>query len=298
MSRRLTGGWWPAALVLLLAPLIAVAADDTELAVLNQRLVALQADPRTADVAAYERLQAQQALAAFANAKRNEREEARYLAERRVEIAETMARAELARRQVDQLEKTRGDLLIEASRREAARARQEAERLRVQAQIQAEEAQSLRQAAEADQQARQDAEQALSSVAGQQTAKLSAVQQKSAKLAREEAELVAGSKLPASRFEGRGEVFTFTDAGFGAGKAALSADAASQAKALAHYLQIGAKGRVRIEAYDADAGVAQKRADALRDALVNGGVAAGRLQAVGKKGAATKARAAEVVIAP
>ncbi|CTP82845.1 hypothetical protein A6R71_02225 [Xanthomonas translucens pv. arrhenatheri] len=298
MSRRLGMAGRLAALLLLVAPLAAFAADDPELAVLNQRLVALQADPLSADVAAYERLQAQQAVAAFAAAKRKEQDDARYLAERRVEIAETAARAALARRQVEQLEKTRSDLLVEASRREAARARQEAERLRVQAQIQAEEAASLRQAAEAEQLARQDAEQALTNVAGQQTAKLSAAQQKSAKLAREEAELVAGAKLPASRFEPRGEVFTVPGGAFAAGKAALSADAAGQAKALAQYLQIGAKGRVRIEAYDADAGVAQKRADALRDALVAGGVAASRLQAVGKKAPATKARAAEVLIAP
>ncbi|UKE46709.1 MULTISPECIES: OmpA family protein [Xanthomonas translucens group] len=298
MSRRLGMAGRLAALLLLVAPLAVFAADDPELAVLNQRLVALQADPLSADVAAYERLQAQQAVAAFAAAKRKEQDDARYLAERRVEIAETAARAALARRQVEQLEKTRSDLLVEASRREATRARQEAERLRVQAQIQAEEAASLRQAAEAEQVARQDAEQALTNVAGQQTAKLSAAQQKSAKLAREEAELVAGAKLPASRFEPRGEVFTVAGGAFAAGKAALSADAAGQAKALAQYLQIGAKSRVRIEAYDADAGVAQKRADALRDALVAGGVAASRLQAVGKKAPATKARAAEVVISP
>ncbi|QDI04700.1 hypothetical protein E4A48_14270 [Xanthomonas cerealis pv. cerealis] len=298
MSRRLGMAGRLAALLLLVAPLAVFAADDPELAVLNQRLVALQADPLSADVAAYERLQAQQAVAAFAAAKRKEQDDARYLAERRVEIAETAARAALARRQVEQLEKTRSDLLVEASRREATRARQEAERLRVQAQIQAEEAASLRQAAEAEQVARQDAEQALTNVAGQQTAKLSAAQQKSAKLAREEAELVAGAKLPASRFEPRGEVFTVAGGAFAAGKAALSADAAGQAKALAQYLQIGAKSRVRIEACDADAGVAQKRADALRDALVAGGVAASRLQAVGKKAPATKARAAEVVISP
>jgi hypothetical protein len=298
MSRRLGMAGRLMALLLLAVPLAALAADDPELAVLKQRLDVLQADQANADAAAYEWLQAQQAVAAFAAAKRKEQDDARYIAERRVEIAETAARAALARRQVDQLDKARSDLLVEASRRDAARARQEAEQARVQAQIQAEEAESLRQAAEAEQLARQDAEQALTNVAGQQTAKLSAAQQKSAKLAREEAELIAGAKLPASRFEPRGEVFTVTGGAFSSGKSALSAAAAGQAKALAQYLQIGAKGRVRIEAYDVDAGVAQQRADALRAALVGGGVAASRLQAVGKKAPATKARAAEVVIAP
>ncbi len=280
------------------SPIIALAADDPAVAQLNQRLAALQADPQTADAARYERLQAQQAIATLAQAKRRDLDDARYLAQRRVEIAETSARTVVLRQQLSQLESTRNDLLLEASRREAARARQEAERLRIQSQIQAEEAERLRQATEAETLARQDAEQALTKVAGQQTARLSAAQQKAAQLAREEAELMSGSKLPASRFESRGEVFTFTGDAFGSGGATLSAGAKGQGQALAQYLQIGKKGRVRIEAYDSDAGVAQKRANALRDALVAGGVSASRLQVAGRKAAATKARSAEVVIAP
>ena len=69
-------------------PLLAVAAEDPAVAVLNQRLIALQADMRTADVAAFERLQAQQAVAVLAKAKRKDIEQARYLAERRVAVAE------------------------------------------------------------------------------------------------------------------------------------------------------------------------------------------------------------------
>ncbi len=283
---------------LLALPLTATAAEDPAVAALNQRLVALQADAQTADVAAYERLQAQQAVAVLAKAKRKDLDNARYLAERRVAIAEAGARTAVARREVERLDRTRSELLIEASRREAARARQEAERLRVQAQIQAEESERLRLAAEAELLARQDAESALSSVAGKQAARLSAAQQNAAKLAREEAELVSGAKLPPSKFEGRGEVFTFAGSAFAAGKSALSADAASQTRALAEYLNIGRKGRVRIEAWDSATGVGQKRAEALRDALVAAGVSASRLQAVGKKAAATNARSAEVIIAP
>ncbi|KRG40138.1 hypothetical protein ARC78_13170 [Stenotrophomonas pictorum JCM 9942] len=283
---------------LLALPLAAMAAEDPAVALLNQRLVALQADMRTADVAPFEKLQAQQAIAALAKAKRRELDTARYLAERRVAIAEASARAAVARREVDQLERTRAELLIEASRREAARARQEAERLRVQAQIQAEEAERMRLAAEAETLARQDAETALTSVAGKQAARLTAAQQNAAKLAREEAELVSGQRLPGSKFDSRGEVFTLAGDAFAAGQAALSAGARNQAKALAEYLNIGKKGRVVIEGYDSANGVGQRRAQALKDALVAGGVAANRIQVAGKKAASTRARSVEVIVAP
>ncbi len=283
---------------LLAMPMLVLAAEDPAVAGLNQRLLTLQADMATADVAPFEKLQAQQAIAALAKAKRKDVEDARYLAERRVAIAEAASRTALARREIDQLERTRSELLIEASRRDAARARQEAEQLRVQTQIQAEEAERLRLAAEAETLARQDAETALTSVAGRQQQRLSAAQQNAAKLAREEAELVSGQKLPASKFDGRGEVYTFAGDAFAAGQAALSGGARNQAKALAEYLNIGKKGRVTIEAYDSANGVGQRRAQALKDALVEAGVAASRIQVTGKKAASTRARSAEVIIAP
>ena len=284
---------------LLAMPMLAVAAtEDPAVAMLNQRLIALQADMRTTDLAALERLQAQQAIAVLAKAKRKELDQARYLAERRVAIAEASARAEAARREVDQLERTRSELLVEASRREAARARQEAERLRVQAQIQAEETERMRQAAEAETLARQDAEAALTSVAGKQAARVNSAQQNAAKLAREEAELVSGQKLPASKFDSRGEIFTLAGDAFAAGQATLSSAARDQLKALAEYLNIGRKGRVTIEGYDSATGVGQRRAQALKDALVAAGVGANRIQVSGKKAAATRARSAEVIVAP
>ena len=279
-------------------PSLAMAAkDDPQADALNRRLALLQNDPQTSDLARYERLQAQQTVAALAEAKRRDRDELVFLADRRVEIAELTARTALARRELDRLEGTRNDLLIEASRRDASRARQEAERLRVQAQIQAEEAERMRQAAEQETLARQDAELALTSVAGKQTAKLNAAQQKALQLAHEEAELVAGAKLPSSKVDGRGEGFSLGSDAFG-GKTALAGAGSGQAKALAEYLQIGKKGRVTIVGYDSDAATAKKRAEALRDALVAGGVAAARLQVSGTKGTASKSRAAEVVVLP
>ena len=280
---------------LALATQTALAAENPVVVQLNQRLAALQADPDLADLAAYEKLQAQHAVTAFSKARRSQRETAQYVAERRVQIAEIAARAQAARREADRLDRTRSELLVEASRREAERARREAERLRVQAQIQAEETVRLRLAAEAEALARQEAETTLDTVAGQQANRLSAARQRELKLAREEAELVSGAKLPASKFEARGEVFTLGADAFASDSAKLSASGASRASALAAYLQANPKARARIEGYGDKQTPGQRRADALRDALTAAGVAKSRLQSSGK-GAGSKARALDVIV--
>ena len=280
---------------LALATQAALAAENPVVVQLNQRLAALQADPDLAELAAYEKLQAQHAVAAFSKARRSQRETAQYVAERRVQIAEIAARAQAARREADRLDRTRSELLEEASRREAERARREAERLRVQAQIQAEEAERLRLAAEAEALARQEAETTLDTVAGQQANRLSAARQRELKLAREEAELVSGAKLPASKFEARGEVFTLGADAFASDSAKLSASGASRASALAAYLQANPKARARIEGYGDKQTPGQRRADALRDALTAAGIAKSRLQSSGK-GAGSKARALDVIV--
>ncbi|MEO5565907.1 MAG: DUF4398 domain-containing protein [Luteimonas sp.] len=155
------------------------------------RLEALDADPRYAGLAAYERLRARQQVELLAEAKSKQRPAAMVVAARRVEIAELAARSELIERDLRTLEQARSELLVEASRREAERARQEAERLRVQAQIQAEETARLRAAAEAETQAREQAEAVILDVGGEQAAQLKAARQREAELARQEAELMA-----------------------------------------------------------------------------------------------------------
>ena len=282
-------------LVLGAVSVTAMAADNPAVVQLNQRLSSLQADPVLAEMASYEKLQAQNAIAAFDKARRSQRETAQYIAERRVEIAEIAARTQAARRDADRLDRTRSELLVEASRREAERARREAERLRVQAQIQAEETERLRLAAEAEALARQEAETTLDTVAGQQANRLSAARQRELKLAREEAELVSGAKLPASKFEARGEVFTLAADAFGSGSAKLSAGGNASTKALAAYLQANPKARARVEGYGDSQTPGQRRADALRDALVAAGIPKSRLQSAGK-GASSKARALEVIV--
>lgn len=279
---------------LAIASSAAVAAENPDVLRLTQRIAALQADPQLRELAPYERIQARQAIDGFAEAKRSQRETLLYLAEKRVEIAEIAARTAAAERELDRLDDVRRDLMIEASRQDAARARAETERLRIQAQIQTEEAERLRLAAEAEAQARLDAEDTLTAVTGQQTAKLSAAQRKEAQLAREEAELVSGTKLPASKFDSRGEAFALAGSAFESGSASLSAAGKGTASALAAYLDARPKTRARIDGYG-DGKLGQRRAEALRDALVAAGVSRSRLQASGK-GKATQARAAEAVV--
>ena len=258
------------------------------------RLQAIAADPQLASHAAFERLRAQQAVDALAKTRRSKRPAAEHLALRRVEIAELTARTEATRRDIDQLDRERSELLIEASRRDAEAARAEAERLRVQAQIQAEEAERLRQQAAQSDLAMQDVEAALEGVSDVQAARLKAAREREAKLAREEAELVAGAKLPASRWDDRGEVFTLGADAFNAGKATLSEKGQASARALAAYLQASG-GTARIEGVDAKAALAQQRVESLREALVKAG--ATRQQVRAAVGAAGKSKArVEVVI--
>lgn len=174
----------------LLAAVPASAAEDPAAVELSQQLNALDADSETASLAAYERLQARQAIAAMASARSSQYDAAYYVAQRRVRIAGAAARTEAMQRQIDRLERERSELILEASRRDAAQARAEAERLRIQTRIQAEEAARLRAQATSSTEAMQDIESALQNVAGDQAAKLRAAREREAELARQEAELL------------------------------------------------------------------------------------------------------------
>ncbi len=275
--------------LLLLAMPLAQAQSSDPAATLSQRLAALDSDPALASAGAYERLQARQALEALDQASSRNREASRYVAERRVSIAELAARNQVLQRELSQLETQRSELLIEASRRDAAQARAEAERLRLQAQLQAEEAARLREQSEAGEAAMQDVETALVGVAGVESARLKAAREREAALARQEAELMAGGTLPPSKRERRGEVFTLSGDAFASGRASLTPAAEVSTRALATYLQSGGgKGAIRVEGHTDNQGdaaanqaLSQRRAQAVADALVAAGVAASRLQVEG-----------------
>ncbi|HEY5851307.1 MAG TPA: OmpA family protein [Lysobacter sp.] len=263
---------------------VASAADNPDAARLAQRLTALDADPQLNPFAAYERLTARQAVATLADASSRERPAALYVAERRVQVAEAIARSDAMQREIDRLDRERSELLVEASRQDAARARAESERLRLQAQMQAEEAERLRVQSEADAASLQDVETALKGVAGAQTARLNAAREREAKLAREEAELTTGGKLPSAKRDSRGEVFALPSSSFDSGKGSLSGGGDSTVRTVAAYAQASSASAVKVEATGSDAKLAQRRAEAVRDALVAGGLPASKVQASGKTG--------------
>ncbi len=248
----------------------------------EQRLQMLDADPRLNPFAQYERLQARQALAVLQASSSRNRPAAQAQLERRVGIAEQAARIEAARRQIDELGRERSELLVEASRRDAERARAEAERLRMQAQVQAEEAARLRAQAE-------QAEAVLDTAQIDQDSRVAAARQKQAALARQEAELVAGAKLPPSREDAQGEVFTLAGDAFGSGQSQLTAGAAARVRALGVYLKAmnasGAQvlGHTDSQGEDeANRMLSQRRADAVLAGLVEAGFARARVSAQGR----------------
>src|SRR3546814_12441761 len=112
---------------LLLAAPLAQAAENPDVLRLSQRLQALDADPGTSHVAAYERLQARQALQVLAQARSSDRPVALKVAQARVETAEVAGPNAVTQAETERPDRARSEQLVEASRREADRPRREAE---------------------------------------------------------------------------------------------------------------------------------------------------------------------------
>lgn len=249
---------------------IAVAGASDE-----QKLQALDADPRLNPFAQFERLQARQAVAALATVKRRDLNAALTLAQRRVEVAGLAARVEATRREIERLERERSELLVEASRRDADKARAETEKLRLQAQLDAEEA--ARQQAQAEQ-----AQQA------QQQEEVRAARAREEALARKEAELVSGAKLPPMQATEQGNVFVFSGAAFASGKAQLTKAAAASVKALGLYLNALPGRTAQVVGHTdsqgdaaANQNLSEQRAQQVRAGLVAAGLKRDRVTARG-----------------
>jgi outer membrane protein OmpA-like peptidoglycan-associated protein len=289
---------WISALLLLTAPVAASAAKtDLDYARLRASLNDLAADPALGKLAPAERALAEQAVQAVADKGGNGKEHAHlvYIAERRVDIAYATAQAIDQERRLDKLDREHDQILLAASRHDAEQARLEAEKQRIQSLAQAEEAERLR--AEADaaraqgEQSAQDA--ALARKQAEQTKRLADAQAKEAALSRKEAQLLAEAaaaegRTPAAAAGTQVRQRVLEDSAFAPGASTLRPEARSNVSAIVAFVNRDRSKQIRIEGHTDNSGnananlvLSQRRAEAVRDALVGAGVDARRISTIG-----------------
>ncbi|MBS0570154.1 MAG: OmpA family protein [Proteobacteria bacterium] len=270
------------------------AKPDLDYERLRASLDSLAADPVLGKLAPGERGLAEQAvqtLLADRSGGKAGRAFRVYMAERRVDIAYAAAQAANQQARLDALDREHDQILLQAAQREAERARAEAEKQRLQSMIRAEEVDRLR--AEGEQSA-QDAQAAQAQA--DQAQKLIAAQAKATDLARKEAQLAEAANadlrrrlnnLTATR-GAEGMQMTLGDIAFAPGQASLRPTAKASLGKLVAFVNRDPSKPIRIEGHTDSSGnthanqvLSQRRADAVRDALVAAGVAANRITTAG-----------------
>lgn len=264
---------------------------DPDVERLRAQLRSLEQDPQLGTLAPAERLRAQQAIERLTQAKRRERDDALLTAERRMDIARAVAEVESLQQQLRELEREKDRILLQISRQNAEAARLEAAKLRMMNLAREEEAER----------AQEDAAHALalselSSAEAEQARRVAEAQAQEAALARREAELAFAAaeslrtqlQTMTATSEARGQVMTLSGEAFASGQSQLKPEARANLQRVVEFVNRFPDKKVLIEGHtDSQGGdnlnqvLSQKRAEAVRDALIQEGVEAARLSVVG-----------------
>lgn len=221
-----------------------------------------------------------------------------YMADRRIQIARAIAERGQHEQTLDELEQQRSAMLIQASQLEADQARMEAERARLLVATTEEEAQRARK--EKEDALQKEAESArtaqLATEEADQARRLAESRASEAEFARREADLASQqiSSLTRQlenlqlRQTESGVVVTLGDVLFASGEVELVEGGQSSLEEVVDLLQTEPDKQIRVEGHtdsrgDAEANVllSEQRAQAVRQALINLGVAADRITALG-----------------
>lgn len=221
-----------------------------------------------------------------------------YMADRRIQIARTMAEREQHEQILDQLESERSAMLIKASQLEADQARMEAERARLLVATTSEDAQRAREEKEAA--LRKEAEAAraaeLSAEEADQARRLAESRASEAEFARREADLASQQITSLTRqLENlqlrqteSGVVVTLGDVLFSSGEAQLVEGGRSSLEEVVDLLQTEPDKKIRVEGHTDSLGdaaanllLSQQRAQSVLEALVSLGVSSDRITATG-----------------
>ncbi|MGK2927041.1 MAG: OmpA family protein [Lysobacterales bacterium] len=221
-----------------------------------------------------------------------------YMADRRIQVARTVAQREQLEREIGRLRTERNELLVQASQMETRQARLEAERARMMSQATAEDAERAREEAmeaqqretesvRSAQQAMEEAEQAKALAASSATA--AQLARREADLALEQADTLRRQleNLQLRQTES-GVVVTLGDVLFESGETSLRDDALASLVEVVDLLQSEPEKYIRIEGHTDSTGASEtnlkisaQRATAVMEALVSLGVEASRVTATG-----------------
>lgn len=221
-----------------------------------------------------------------------------YMADRRIQIARTMAEREQHEKMAADLENAHSAMLIKASQLEADRARMEAEQARLLVATTTEEAERARRerAAALEKEAESARAAKLAEEEADQARRLAETRASEAEFARREAELASQqiSSLTRQlenlqlRQTESGVVVTLGDVLFASGETQLLESALSSLEEVVDLLQTEPDKKIRVEGHtdargsaEANQDLSQKRADSVREALISLGVAEERITALG-----------------